>query len=131
MLSRLSPSKNFTPVAGNHGYDNIEKTMQVSGWEGGSGWSVYGWSRSVTRWLALTYGGSKHLFIIPKPEGTGYCTYCHIHLLPENNLSLLQAIFIAHGPAFKKKHVTQPFENIQLYSLMCGELKRSRTSAIQ
>ena len=39
-------------------------------------------------------------------------------------LLLFQAIFIGHGPAFKKNHVAEGFENIQLYSLMCGEKKR-------
>ena len=33
-----------------------------------------------------------------------------------------QATFIAHGPAFKKNYVSEPFANIELYNLMCGEL---------
>ena len=35
---------------------------------------------------------------------------------------LFQAIFIAHGPAFKKGYVADGFANIELYNLMCGEL---------
>ncbi len=34
---------------------------------------------------------------------------------------VLQAIFIAHGPYFKKNYTAESFENIQLYSLMCGK----------
>ena len=33
-----------------------------------------------------------------------------------------QATFIAHGPAFRKGYVSEPFANIELYNLMCGEL---------
>ena len=36
---------------------------------------------------------------------------------------LLQASFIAHGPAFRKGYVSEPFANIELYNLMCGELR--------
>ncbi len=32
-----------------------------------------------------------------------------------------QAIFQAHGPAFKSDYRPEAFDNIQLYSLMCGE----------
>ena len=33
-----------------------------------------------------------------------------------------QAIFIAHGPAFRKGYVSEPFANIEPYNLMCGKL---------
>ena len=33
-------------------------------------------------------------------------------------------MFIGHGPAFRKGYVTQAFDNIELYNLMCGELIR-------
>ena len=37
-----------------------------------------------------------------------------------DNLYLdMQAIFVAHGPSFKNQEVVHPFENIQLYNLMC------------
>lgn len=37
-----------------------------------------------------------------------------------DNLYLdMQAIFVAHGPAFKNREVVRPFENVQLYNLMC------------
>lgn len=32
----------------------------------------------------------------------------------------MQAIFLAHGPSFKKEIVTRPFENVQLYNLFCA-----------
>lgn len=32
-----------------------------------------------------------------------------------------QAIFQAHGPAFKSDYRPEAFDNIHLYNLMCGE----------
>ena len=37
----------------------------------------------------------------------------------DNRYQEMQATFIAHGPAFKKGYVAEPFENIQVYELMC------------
>lgn len=36
----------------------------------------------------------------------------------DNRLPSMRAIFIAHGPAFKKGRVVSPFENIQVYNIM-------------
>jgi predicted AlkP superfamily pyrophosphatase or phosphodiesterase len=36
----------------------------------------------------------------------------------DNRLPSMRAIFIAHGPAFKKGKVVRPFENIQVYNIM-------------
>ncbi|HSE37379.1 MAG TPA: ectonucleotide pyrophosphatase/phosphodiesterase [Blastocatellia bacterium] len=36
----------------------------------------------------------------------------------DNELPSMRAIFIAHGPGFKKGAVIEPFENIQVYNLM-------------
>ena len=33
----------------------------------------------------------------------------------------LQAIFLAHGPAFKEGYLAPAFDNIQIYNLLCGE----------
>ena len=33
----------------------------------------------------------------------------------------LQALFMAHGPAFKVNHTVPEFENIELYNLMTGK----------
>jgi len=37
----------------------------------------------------------------------------------DNKYQSMQATFIAHGPAFKKGYVAEPFENIHVYELMC------------
>lgn len=37
----------------------------------------------------------------------------------DNNNQEMQATFIAHGAAFKKGYVAEPFENINVYELMC------------
>jgi predicted AlkP superfamily pyrophosphatase or phosphodiesterase len=37
----------------------------------------------------------------------------------DNRYQSMQATFIAHGEAFKRGFVAQPFENIQVYNLMC------------
>lgn len=36
-------------------------------------------------------------------------------------LQTLQAIFIGYGPGFKYNTVVDPFENIEVYNLMCGK----------
>ena len=36
----------------------------------------------------------------------------------DNELPSMRAIFIAHGPAFKKGVVIEPFENVQVYNVM-------------
>ena len=37
----------------------------------------------------------------------------------DNRYQSMQATFIAHGEAFKRAYVAEPFENIQVYNLMC------------
>lgn len=37
----------------------------------------------------------------------------------DNELPSMRAIFIAHGAAFKRGFVAEPFENVQIYNLMC------------
>ena len=37
----------------------------------------------------------------------------------DNVLQSMQATFIAHGKAFKKRKTVEPFENIHIYELMC------------
>ena len=37
----------------------------------------------------------------------------------DNKYQSMQATFIAHGAAFKKGYIAEPFENIQVYNLMC------------
>lgn len=40
----------------------------------------------------------------------------------DNQLPSMRAIFIAHGEAFKKKKVVEPFENIDIYNIMARVL---------
>ncbi|MBS1794038.1 MAG: alkaline phosphatase family protein [Acidobacteria bacterium] len=40
----------------------------------------------------------------------------------DNRYQSMQATFIAHGPAFKRGYVAEPFENIQVYNIMCRVL---------
>jgi predicted AlkP superfamily pyrophosphatase or phosphodiesterase len=37
----------------------------------------------------------------------------------DNKYQSMQATFIAHGKAFKKGFVSEPFANIEVYNLMC------------
>ncbi|XP_032999681.1 ectonucleotide pyrophosphatase/phosphodiesterase family member 3 [Lacerta agilis] len=41
----------------------------------------------------------------------------------DNEFKSMQAIFVAHGPGFKEKTEVKPFENIEVYNLMCDLLK--------
>jgi len=41
----------------------------------------------------------------------------------DNQSSSMRAIFIAHGPQFKAGKVVGPFENIQIYNLLCSLLQ--------
>lgn len=50
---------------------------------------------------------------VTKPRGAhGY----------DNKYQSMQATFIARGEAFKKGYIAEPFENIQVYNLMCNIL---------
>lgn len=65
-------------------------------------------------WLTMSHKRYKDwiadLDDITKPRGAhGY----------DNRYQSMQATFIAHGAAFKKGYVAEPFENIQVYNLMC------------
>src|SRR5204863_8749493 len=37
----------------------------------------------------------------------------------DNKYQEMQATFIAHGEAFKKGYVAEPFENVEVYDLIC------------
>ncbi len=41
----------------------------------------------------------------------------------DNQLASMRALFIAHGRAFKRRKTVEPFENVDVYSLMCKILK--------
>jgi predicted AlkP superfamily pyrophosphatase or phosphodiesterase len=40
----------------------------------------------------------------------------------DNKYQTMMATFIAHGPAFKKGYTAEPFENIEVYNIMCKVL---------
>nr|XP_021501340.1 ectonucleotide pyrophosphatase/phosphodiesterase family member 3 [Meriones unguiculatus] len=40
-----------------------------------------------------------------------------------NEFKSMEAIFLAHGPSFKGKTVIEPFENIEVYNLLCDLLR--------
>ncbi len=31
----------------------------------------------------------------------------------------MRALFIGHGPAFRSRYLSEPFQNIEIYNLMC------------
>lgn len=37
----------------------------------------------------------------------------------DNQLASMRALFIAHGAAFKKRKLAEPFANVEIYNLMC------------
>ncbi|XP_060609360.2 ectonucleotide pyrophosphatase/phosphodiesterase family member 3 [Anolis sagrei] len=41
----------------------------------------------------------------------------------DNEFKSMEAVFVAHGPGFKDETEVQPFENIEVYNLMCDLLK--------
>ncbi|XP_021114910.1 ectonucleotide pyrophosphatase/phosphodiesterase family member 3 isoform X2 [Heterocephalus glaber] len=41
----------------------------------------------------------------------------------DNDFKSMEAIFLAHGPSFKEKMEAEPFENIEVYNLMCDLLR--------
>nr|XP_020671209.1 ectonucleotide pyrophosphatase/phosphodiesterase family member 3 [Pogona vitticeps] len=41
----------------------------------------------------------------------------------DNEFKSMEAIFVAHGPGFKEATEVEPFENIEVYNLMCDLLK--------
>ena len=87
--------------------------------------SEEGWITSSHKRFVDQYGGLDDL---ERPRGGhGY----------DNKYMSMMATFIAHGPAFKKGYVAEPFENVDVYGLMCrilglkpakndGDLRRVR-----
>ena len=60
------------------------------------------------------YDKDKDMVEFPRTKGAhGY----------DNRYQSMMATFVAHGPAFKKGDVADPFENIEVYNIMCKILK--------
>ncbi len=72
--------------------------------------SALGWMTTNREWYENWFKG---LDDPDRPRGA------HGH---DNKYQEMQATFIAHGPAFKKNHVAEPFENIHVYELMSNIL---------
>uniref|UniRef100_A0AAR2JZW7 SMB domain-containing protein n=1 Tax=Pygocentrus nattereri TaxID=42514 RepID=A0AAR2JZW7_PYGNA len=63
------------------------------------------------KWLVAMY-------VIRLP---GSCRYFGDHGF-DNKISSMQTIFLGHGPSFKFRNQVPPFENIELYNIMCDLL---------
>ncbi len=69
--------------------------------------SELGWITTNRKWYVDWFKGIEEK---DRPRGAhGY----------DNRYQEMQATFIAHGPAFKRGYVAEPFENINVYELMC------------
>jgi predicted AlkP superfamily pyrophosphatase or phosphodiesterase len=69
--------------------------------------SEEGWITTSHKRFNDQYGGLDDL---ERPRGGhGY----------DNKYMSMMATFIAHGPAFKRSFVAQPFENVEVYNIMC------------
>lgn len=70
-----------------------------------------GWMTTNHKWYDDWFKGLDH------PEmGRGAHGY-------DNRYQSMMATFVAHGGAFKKGYVAEPFENVEVYNLMCKILK--------
>jgi predicted AlkP superfamily pyrophosphatase or phosphodiesterase len=69
-----------------------------------------GWSMEVTRWEDGR--AERAAKINPTDRTTGAHGY-------DPRLPSMQGIFVAAGPAFRERLVVPPFENVQIYNLMC------------
>lgn len=87
---------------GDHGYDNKINSMQV--------WAMCGRVVEGRRyWRSL-----KCKYLVK----TLHILMFFFHIL----LSFFKTVFIGYGPTFKYKTKVPPFENIELYNVMCGKL---------
>ena len=58
----------------------------------------------------------------PKPDADGNVGFRGSHGF-DNELESMRALFIAHGPAFKRRRVVEPFANVDVYNVMTKILK--------
>jgi predicted AlkP superfamily pyrophosphatase or phosphodiesterase len=73
--------------------------------------SEEGWITTDHKWYD---NWIKSLDELDRPRGAhGY----------DNRYQSMMATFIAHGEAFKRGYVAEPFENIEVYNLLCKILK--------
>jgi predicted AlkP superfamily pyrophosphatase or phosphodiesterase len=60
---------------------------------------------------------SRERYRAPEPSANGAVRYRGEHGY-DNQLESMRALFVAHGPAFKKGIVVEPFENVDVYKVM-------------
>jgi len=60
---------------------------------------------------------SRDRYRAPEPAAGGAIRYRGEHGY-DNQLESMRALFVAHGPAFKKEKVVEPFENVDVYNVM-------------
>lgn len=65
---------------------------------------------------------SRERFKPPQPAADGSIRYRGAHGF-DNELESMRALFIAHGPAFKRRRVVEPFANVDVYNVMAKILK--------
>ncbi|MGE0132515.1 MAG: ectonucleotide pyrophosphatase/phosphodiesterase [Blastocatellales bacterium] len=86
----------------------------------------YGKSRRVGDIVAIADEGwamtSRERYRPPQKTADGAVSYRGMHGF-DNHLESMRALFVAHGPAFKKKIVVEPFENVDVYNIMTKILR--------
>ncbi len=65
---------------------------------------------------------SRERYRSPQPSADGAVRYRGMHGF-DNRLESMRALFVAHGPAFKKETVVEPFENVDVYNVMAKILR--------
>jgi predicted AlkP superfamily pyrophosphatase or phosphodiesterase len=86
----------------------------------------YGKSGRIGAIVALADEGwlmtSRERYRPPEPTVDGAVKYRGAHGF-DNQLESMRALFVAHGPAFKKRTVVEPFENVDVYNIMARILR--------
>lgn len=86
----------------------------------------YGTSQRIGGIVVLANEGfgmtSRERFRPPQPASDGSVSYRGAHGF-DNQLESMRALFVAHGPAFRRSRVVEPFANVDVYNLMAKILK--------
>jgi predicted AlkP superfamily pyrophosphatase or phosphodiesterase len=65
---------------------------------------------------------SRERYRPPKTAADGSVSYRGAHGF-DNQLESMRALFVGHGPAFKRSKVVEPFANVDVYNIMAKILK--------
>jgi predicted AlkP superfamily pyrophosphatase or phosphodiesterase len=86
----------------------------------------YGKSRRIGDIVVIADEGwaitSRERYRPPEPTTEGDVRYRGAHGF-DNQLESMRALFVAHGPAFKRARVVEPFENVDVYNIMARILR--------